>query len=583
MDRLIKALVLVAGLVVAATVCGWLDGFHLSSGAALLGILGLGVWLWHRRRRGDDGEALKEDEEVLVPSPIHSFLMGALRAAACTAYLWLGFLGLEQTPLYDFFYDRDRPRLEEKLRTLENAGNYSEAAQVVQTRLQQKMTKRWGKDLAARLVHDMIQAAGQKADLAAQKDDLTQALYIAKRYGMDSQLTSVMLDQVEKDLAFQNRIKEGLARQQWAEVATDLRAAIKDRATDPEGQRLLAQWLYDALVNWGQHSPNLEHQAEVYREAEDVAQRHALPLGPAAVLRRTVEGEIARQNRPTDLPKGARAGFVRLSTESYPPVFVADLWVENADGIPILGLKERDFRVTVGGKPARAVALAPIQAKAPSLSVVLAIDISGSMNGAPLDAAKRGARIFLASLQGSHVEARVLAFSNTTQHCWGWSSDLKAVGPALDRLEAGGNTALLKTIVAALDDLAQMNGDKRLVLFTDGKDTIGGPAVADLIDRCRGERVQIHAIGLRRSDLDSATLRQLAAETGGQYLEAGGPEDIVERYSSASRQIRRSVYRLVITPASVQEGRVQVPVRIAIGGGSEIVVSETLGLRLASQ
>ena len=78
---------------------------------------------------------------------------------------------------------------------------------------------------------------------------------------------------------------------------------------------------------------------------------------PRARLR-AVETELAgrkrlqeEQLRPVALPRGSRAGFTRVSTESYPPALVVDLWVEDAAGSPIPGLQPKDFRIVIGGRP----------------------------------------------------------------------------------------------------------------------------------------------------------------------------------------------------------------------------------------
>ena len=557
---------------------GWNDAFHGVIGAGLLATFLLVAWAWRQRHRSMEPETTAEP--VFAPSPAYSVLRGLITAAVLAGWLALGFLVAEQTPLYGVYYDRGQARLDERLTTLEQVGNYAEASAELRARLQGRMSGQRKRTLAARLAQDLVEAARGRPDPEGRQLLYQEAKSVAWRNGLADELPGVLLDQTERDIAFRHRIEAAVKEQRWKDATTDLRSALKD-CTGPDNQRRLAQWYFDLHVAWAMQPASSQEVVELLREALRAADAYGLKKGSTPALLAAIEDEIKRQNQLTDLPTGARAGFTRLRTDTYPPAFIADVSVEDCDGIPIRGLKEPDFRISVGGKPVRAVALADVSVQPPQRFIALAIDRSGSMGekqGAPLDAAKKGARIFPVSLHDPGLVVEVLAFGHTIQRCCEWTSDLSAVGSALETLTAGGNTALLAAAATALDDLATNNGEKAIVLFTDGMNNVPGPSIDQIVARAHQHAVQIHTIGLRSHDLDVSTLRRLAEGTGGQYLEAASPEEIAERFRDVSRQMRRCVYRLVVTPAALSEPSKEVPIHVRVGGKNEAVASTRLKL-----
>jgi len=109
------------------------------------------------------------------------------------------------------------------------------------------------------------------------------------------------------------------------------------------------------------------------------------------------------------------------------------------------------------------------------------------------------------------------------------SGDCRATNAAADRLSsarAGGLTPLFDAIVFASDFLAQHgdpHGQKILIVFSDGEDTISRYSLNDAIDAALAGNVQIYGIGLNQSACpcpSAATLNRLAGATGGRYFPA---------------------------------------------------------------
>lgn len=165
------------------------------------------------------------------------------------------------------------------------------------------------------------------------------------------------------------------------------------------------------------------------------------------------------------------------------------------------------------------------------LEVVLAIDTSGSMSGAPLAAAQDAAVGFVDALPPG-VRLGVLGFGTTPTVASALSGDLEAHADAIRRLEASGETALYDSVVAALEQLGPAEEDVRrvLVLLSDGGDTVSETSLDDAREQLSAADVGLYAIGLESPEADRAALAELVAATDGELVPADEPDALQQVY-----------------------------------------------------
>lgn len=181
----------------------------------------------------------------------------------------------------------------------------------------------------------------------------------------------------------------------------------------------------------------------------------------------------------------------------------------------------------------------PVGVPASGRSMLLALDVSASMRAAALgpeiglEVMRRTARQFVAARQGDRIG--LIVFGTKAYVQAPLTFDLHAVSDMIEETFiglAGEGTALGDAIALGVARLRAMQEDERvLVLLTDGSSTDGVMSVPDAARLARHHRVRVHAIGigepgsaklLRRGEgLDEATLREVAAVTGGRYYRAG--------------------------------------------------------------
>ncbi|MCI0465205.1 MAG: VWA domain-containing protein [Gemmataceae bacterium] len=351
---------------------------------------------------------------------------------------------------------------------------------------------------------------------------------------------------------FRKRLSVLRAGSDWRTLVSVLEAALWE--DHPRVRDLpLAVWLRDALLAWAETQSAEAEKEELLERALAVCKQYQLD---SEVARRTLarlHEERAERERPVPLPPGSTAGVLEVTAAHYPPVVLAEVWVEAANGQPVEGLQAKDFQVVGGGQRWGNVLTSPVTRAVQPFQVVLLVDTSGSMKGQALEAAQAGGRTFLAGLEpagggAATSSVEILTFDKVVRRLQPWTQDLVRARTSLNGLQAEGGTALLRALSVALDELRPRQGQKRVLLLTDGQDSEGGADLNRLLERCQKEQVVVDTIGLRTTGLDSTTLRRLAQESGGHYGEALAPAEFLEHYRQAARRLRPHSYRLVLTP-----------------------------------
>jgi VWFA-related protein len=271
-----------------------------------------------------------------------------------------------------------------------------------------------------------------------------------------------------------------------------------------------------------------------------------------------------------------------VDTASFPNVQV-DVTVRNQYGVPVADLEQVEFMVTEDGNP-QPLALVGRPDRRQNeefpMSVVVVLDISGSMTGTPLARAKEAAANLLKQLEYGGGRAGVIAFSNTIDLDPGVdpdrehpiTGDFAPLYALIDGLKPGGWTPLYDAAYKAVRwAAAEPEGRRAVVLLTDGKERKGdngksGSQVANedsAIREANLANVPVFSIGLKSADLNVSYLERLARETGGTYRLAPDPAQLDSLFQAVAGQLRQQVrltYRSEV-PADGKEHVVQIAAR----------------------
>ena len=243
-------------------------------------------------------------------------------------------------------------------------------------------------------------------------------------------------------------------------------------------------------------------------------------------------------------------------------------------GRPVAGLTADDFELRDSGVTQQIVALAFQDVP---ISLLLALDVSGSLQGEPLAHLKAAARAAIGALRPGD-QAALLTFGDRLALAPRWSSDRGALDAAVSGLSANGGTPLHDAIFTAMALRQSAAGRTVLLVFTDGADTISwlNPAAAlraalqsDLVVTAvsTAEPFTVTSAVEARSAFGwQATLRRwfdeepalfpyaflerLTEETGGELLHTRSGRDLSRVFEQIVADFK-SRYLLTYSPAGV--------------------------------
>ncbi len=246
--------------------------------------------------------------------------------------------------------------------------------------------------------------------------------------------------------------------------------------------------------------------------------------------------------------------------------------VTGSGGRYVADLTANDFQLFEDGRPQELAYFSP--ANVP-LSVSLVLDSSSSMDE-EMALSKQAAMDFIARLRPGDV-AEVVSFDSHVEVLQSMTSDRALLAAAIQRMRAGGSTALYNAIYIVLRQLAKVKpqtGDEIrrqvIVVLSDGEDTSSLVTFDDLLDSAKRSQTVIYAVGLgleepsltRRSDGEFG-LRQLAQETGGRLFLPKRPTDLADVYTQIANELTSQyVIGYLSNNASPGDGWRRVAVRV---------------------
>ncbi len=194
----------------------------------------------------------------------------------------------------------------------------------------------------------------------------------------------------------------------------------------------------------------------------------------------------------------------------------------------------------------------PETPKRTPVNLAIVIDRSGSMSGAKIDRAKRGARQLVSQLRRGDrlaivdyaADVRLLPSTSVEDGLQ------ERAAPYIEAIAAGGNTdigAALEAASRALSEHIKAYRASRIVLITDGVPTAGMLSRRELTGvaaRLRGEGLTVSAVGVG-ADFDENMLTGIAGSGGGLYGYLRDGSDIAgvfeRELQNAASQVARDV------------------------------------------
>ena len=235
----------------------------------------------------------------------------------------------------------------------------------------------------------------------------------------------------------------------------------------------------------------------------------------------------------------------RPSFRSTIDLVMLNVTVTGPGGRYVADLSSDDFQILEDGRPQDVAYFSP--ANVP-LSVSLVLDTSSSMDD-EMVLSRQAAMDFIARLRPGDV-AEIVSFDSRVEVLQPMTSNRALLEAAIQRMRAGGSTALYNAVyivLRQLDKVKPQAGDEVrrqvIVVLSDGEDTSSLVTLEDLVDSVKRSQTVIYTVGLglealiTKFSVGEFGLRELAKQTGGRMFLPKGPMDLVDVYTQIANEL----------------------------------------------
>jgi tight adherence protein B len=232
-------------------------------------------------------------------------------------------------------------------------------------------------------------------------------------------------------------------------------------------------------------------------------------------------------------------------------------------------LSQADVHVRENGEPVTDVTVLPAGALGARLGVVLLLDTSGSMRGAPISDAIAAARSFEA-VRNAGEPLGILAFDDGTRKLLPLTISRRKIDDALTGVPRLGNgTHIYDAVDAAVAMLVKARVSAgTIVLLSDGADTGSEQGLPEVVARAQAAHIRVYTVGLRSKTYVAEPLQTLARELNGAYTEAAASSELSSIFHELGTRIANDY---LITYPSTQGPKQRVTVALDIAGSGRVV------------
>ncbi len=212
--------------------------------------------------------------------------------------------------------------------------------------------------------------------------------------------------------------------------------------------------------------------------------------------------------------------------------------VVDENGVPIKGLGKANLELVVEGNNTKDFSVEPVSSAKSPLSVILGIDVSGSMKGVPIMEAKRSASIFLDQLDKKDFVS-IMSFGSKVMFLTDFTEKKHEARAKIESLIANEQwTWLYQATYEGLDKASRAPTSRvAVVLLTDGKDEGSHRTEEEVVARIGGTQVPVYTLGFGQN-AQVEYLKRIAGISRGYFLFTPNAEDLSKLYSMVIDQLK---------------------------------------------
>ncbi|MBY5162899.1 type II secretion system F family protein [Salsipaludibacter albus] len=239
--------------------------------------------------------------------------------------------------------------------------------------------------------------------------------------------------------------------------------------------------------------------------------------------------------------------------------------VVDVDGVAPGELGEDAFSVNEEGEAVGGVTagLAGVVAPDEARYVMLAMDVSESTAGAPLETAVVAANGFTETVTAEGVSVGLVMFGEEAALVREPTLDPAEIASGLDELTVQDATRLYDGVVVAARTLTNFDGRRDILVFTDGTDNGSEATLDGAADAASLAGASVSSVALQTDGLDVDPLEALAEDTGGRVVQAAGVDDLGAAFADVAQDVNNQY--ILTYPSTGRTGNFEVQVVVTAG------------------
>ena len=245
------------------------------------------------------------------------------------------------------------------------------------------------------------------------------------------------------------------------------------------------------------------------------------------------------------------AGTAELAAQG--PVFSSQVEAVRVDvlatenGATVKGLTPGEFELLDNGVPQQ---IDLVSFEELPLNVVLALDMSASLDGDRIDHLRNAGKALLNGLKSTD-QAALVTFSHVVVEDATLTADFESVRAALDAAQASGRTSLVDATYTGMMIGESDVGRSLLIVFSDGVDTTSWLAPESVLETARRSDVVVYGVEVGKRKVSFP--RDVSTATGGRLLEIESTKDLVATFDGILDEFRQR-YVVSYSPQGVARG-----------------------------
>jgi tight adherence protein B len=210
------------------------------------------------------------------------------------------------------------------------------------------------------------------------------------------------------------------------------------------------------------------------------------------------------------------------------------------------------LQVTANGEAVSNLEVRSLGESSVPVRIALVIDSSGSMAGAPLEAAKAAAQAFVEQKRAEDQIA-LITFADEVLVASGFSASGTELSARIASIEAVGETAFNDAVVKAVELFETSSSDgfiQNAIVLTDGDDTASQATIDQAVAAIGESEIKFFGVALESPDFNPGPVEQVANAGGGLFLSTPDPAQLTSLYGQIGQEINNVLVARFVSPIS---------------------------------